>query len=203
MADEIKAPAEGEPVNQLWRTVKDCVDFLNALRNGKVNISYDVPDDQPGGAKSKAAGRFLWSDKNAVLDLHLRKSSDTQQQLRPFELVKIDDTHIRVVYSLLDGVEPDGFNLGDDPPYVLEVSGSGYVYGEITKDEYGATTGRSIAVGASVPANDPPDDFRVQIGSFYTDGEGALHVFNAGYGPITSCRDWFSYPANYTFEYSN
>jgi len=99
----------------------------------------------------------------------------------PWGLLKISETEIRVVYG--DVVTPDGtftpsgFNPGDDPTFVLTVSGDGVVYFWVTIDN---TTGETLTAedpesDTALPAN-TATEFYLQLGSFSTDGDSILHV---------------------------
>lgn len=117
---------------------------------------------------------------------------------QPFQLVDGNDSgtnFIRVVYSTLVGVAPDGFSPGDDPIYKFSsVSGDGFVWAEVDIDgTTGEVTGRSLDFGSTVPT-DTDTSYYVEIGSYTTDMQNNLSVVNARYGPITAqiCQDFFS-----------
>lgn len=115
----------------------------------------------------------------------------------PFSLELIDATHLRVYSSTLAGDLPDGFSIGDDPPFILSVTGSGVVYGEVNYDDStGDITDRSISYGSSVPDDDDTTTY-FRLGSFNTTS-GA--VVNDAYGPVTgnACADFFTSPLTYT-----
>lgn len=127
---------------------------------------------------------------------------------RPFELVKIDESHFRLMASTLAGGSSTdiGFDEGDpDPGMVFTVSGDGMVYGKLTINSSGEITNREILNGSSPPAN-TSTTFHTVIGSYgFTDG--VLYVSNNGYGPIEAviCRNWFTSTAPFygvTWQYS-
>ena len=116
---------------------------------------------------------------------------------RPFQLVDASEgatNKVRVFASTIAGGSATdlGFAEGDDPPYLLTVSGTGVVWGGITIDTAGAVTSRWIDSGASLPA-DEDDTFHVEIGT-YSVAAGQLTVSNSRFGPIEAgiCRNWFA-----------
>ena len=75
----------------------------------------------------------------------LSATTEEADRLLPFQVLKLDDTTVRVVGSTIDGQLPDGFVVGDDPPFELAVSGNGYVYAKITySTSTGVVSGREI-----------------------------------------------------------
>lgn len=88
---------------------------------------------------------------------------------------------IRVIYGTLAGEAPSGMSPGDDPPYILTVSGTGYVWGGITRDaDSGDITSRFIDFGSSVPSDSETNGY-VELGSFsISDGTMSLATAVAG-----------------------
>jgi hypothetical protein len=89
----------------------------------------------------------------------------------PFQLLDYSDTEamkIRVVYGTVNGHRPDGMSAGDDPQYILTITGSsGVIYLELTVDDSGNITDTSIGVGSTLPDDDYDDgDFYMEIGSY-------------------------------------
>ena len=117
--------------------------------------------------------------------------------LQSFQLVEAStesQKKIRVVYGTIAGEMPTGFSEGDEPPYVLDVSGAGFVYAGITIDTAGQVTARWVDQGADVPAN-TDTDYHVEIGSFsVTSDPETLALAQARYGPINVqvCRNWYA-----------
>lgn len=104
----------------------------------------------------------------------------------PFRLIdatkKIDGVltpRIRVVYGTVNGIDPDGMSVGDDPLYIVTLdTTSGRLWLELdftVTDGIIAYTTASIDQGATVPTNILPSGdgdgsvFR-QIGNWTTDG---------------------------------
>jgi hypothetical protein len=115
--------------------------------------------------------------------------------LQSLELVNASDESakkIRVVYGTIAGESPTGFADGDDPHYVLTVTGSGVVYGGISIDSEGAITARWVDRAAELP-EDTDTDFHVVIGTFSIDSE-ILSIAQGRYGPIDVqiCRNWYA-----------
>jgi len=103
-----------------------------------------------------------------VLNIPIADNS-TQAKNNPFALLDATDddgNKIRVVYGLVGGIQPDGMSEGDNPIYVLDVSGdTGYVYLIVSVDSGYSITDVSIDTGATVP-DDEDFVFYYPIGSF-------------------------------------
>ena len=165
------------------------------------------------------AGRNVDIHEDATGKLVHAQPGGGAASIRPFQLVgSVDNTdpitpvyNIRVVYSTLDGAMPAGFTSGDTTPFVLTAPSSlteGSVYVKTTRN---TTTGAVIArnVGIDPTGVLPPSDatlgeFYAELGTFYIDASAkTIAVINSGYGPVTSCRNWFTTPADYTFRFSD
>lgn len=90
----------------------------------------------------------------------------------PFELIDVSangSNNIRIVYGTLNGIEPDGMVVGDNPPFVFNgVSDSGRAWAEIDftiSSGLFSITGRSLNHGSTVPTDDLPSG----------DGDGSVY----------------------------
>jgi hypothetical protein len=131
----------------------------------------------------------------------------------PFELVASasegpsPEPRLRVIISTIDGMLPDGFTAGDDPPFLLTPSdGTHVVYFEITlTSDKDAVASVAIEQGASLPEDTDSKKY-VSLGdyTFSADSGGFSAINNYAYGPgsTTICRDWFSNPPKYGFSLS-
>jgi hypothetical protein len=100
---------------------------------------------------------------------------------------------IRVVYGVVAGEPPDGFSEGDEPPYKLTVTATGFIWAGISIDDTtGEVTSRWVDKGAELP-EDTATEFHIEIGSFNLD-EDVLTIAQARYGPIDVqiCRNWYA-----------
>ncbi len=115
---------------------------------------------------------------------------------RPFQLTDArdeDGLKVRIHASTLGGELPDGFSDGDEPPYIVSVTGNGKIWGGISiNDSTGEITGRWLDKGTTVPANTTTEKY-VLIGSWWSTGDTLL-LSNSRYGPIDVdiCRNWFA-----------
>lgn len=117
-----------------------------------------------------------------------------------FQLIDASDengTKLRVVAGTINGQFPPGMSTGDNPPYVLPVSGNGVVYVSVTIDSEGGITSRSIAIGSSVPVNSK-SQFYFNVGS-YSVSSGAVNVVTSKGGNIQffTCRKPYTDPKEY------
>lgn len=91
----------------------------------------------------------------------------------PLLAVKVNNTTIRVVYGTVGGLD-DPFSAGDDPITTLTVSGTGYVYFNLTVSG-GSPSTLAFSSGASVPSDTATNAYRA-VCSYATDGGGVLSV---------------------------
>lgn len=110
------------------------------------------------------------------LEVLARQLGSADVALHPFRLIDASEggtTKVRVVYGTVNGTAPDGMSEGDDPPYVLTVSGSSgviYVALAISWTSSGISID-SVTIGqdATQPDDDNPDagDDDSGSGTFY------------------------------------
>jgi hypothetical protein len=113
-----------------------------------------------------------------------------------------DGTQVRVYYGTVNDTVPSGMSDGDDPPYILGVSGSGLVWLIVTTDSDGNVTSVSIDSGSTVPSDDDTH-FYLEIGSFEVVGSAVTVADNlTGSQSFNRCRDWFSNPVSYSANWS-
>lgn len=126
--------------------------------------------------------------------------------LTPLSLVDASDkdgAKIRIVYGTIGNQPIAGMSPGDNPPYVLPVSGaSGFVWAVITTDDNGIVDSVTADLGAKVPSDEDTVGYLV-LGSYSLDASKNLTVASAlaGSQQCTRCRNWFSNPATYSFQY--
>lgn len=137
----------------------ELIDALNAIIGGEFS---------PTGI-----GKFLWS--NGKLTLQINAGSFLKPT--PFTLSQAGEGKIRVRAGTVNGQLPDGFNLGDSPPFILkEVGEEGHVYIKLVWDlEESEVSTREVHFGETVP-EDTSDTFYNEIGTYSTDDDDVLHV---------------------------
>ena len=109
-------------------------------------------------------------------------SAATPTPLSPY---KLDDTHVGVTYGTVCGGQPGGFAAGGTPPFSLAVSGSGYLYASAAYDFTNLIWTTPAVSNKSDPnlANTSAKAYAL-IGSYATDGSGALTVVSALTGNV-------------------
>lgn len=107
----------------------------------------------------------------------------------PFEVINATEgatKQVRIRLGILksDGEAwlPTGMFLGDEPPLIMATTGTaGYVYLIVTVDGDGDTTGVSIGVGITQPA-DSTTAGHLTLGTYGEDGSGNLVVTSQDVG---------------------
>lgn len=156
---------------------------------------------------------FLVQATNTGYSVSAIKGTGGQQGPKLFELIKAksDDEgspRVRVVESTLAGGLPDGFEPGDKPPYLLNVSDGDSIWGVISVDVTGELPGdvlsRALEAGATMPDDDIYGGiYYVKIGTVAISDAGKVTPVNVRYGPIdgTPYRMWFSNPKAFGFAW--
>ena len=163
--------------------------------------SADIwPECGPGGTKYTQRRRRVGEGAAGASAIRFFQLLDATERDDEGEVTA---RKVRVVASTLAGGSSFGggenltFAEGDDPPYLLTVSGSGVIYGYVTVNvTTGAVTSRSVVQGATMPASsEEGGEYYVEIGTFNVPAGDAdpISVNNSRYGPITAdiFRDWF------------
>lgn len=126
--------------------------------------------------------------------LDIKQVSSTAS-IKSLQLIDASDEttkRIRIVYGIIMNGAPDGMNEGDDPPYIVNVSGTGKFYAKIVIDEMGAVTENSIVNLGSAP-DDEEYTYYTEIGSYSVDGD-SLNIAQSQFGPIHAAvvRNYFA-----------
>lgn len=98
--------------------------------------------------------------------------------LHPFKLVGTEnDNEVRVVAGTVNGMLPDGFNMGDDPPFILSISPPGVVYVQVGIDADDVVNQVSVETAGTMPG-DTDTTFNNLIGTFAINDDGDLVFSN-------------------------
>lgn len=118
-------------------------------------------------------------------------SSSPTHPLKLLDASEGETIKARILYGTIAGAAPSGMSLGDDPPYILTLTGEeGIIWAGITRDVgTGAITSRFFDHGVELP-EDTESDGHIQIGSFVvTDGVLALAQAVSGSQAHQYCGD--------------
>jgi hypothetical protein len=132
----------------------------------------------------------------------------TAVQIKGFQLVDATVggvTKVRIYASNFGPCAPTGFNPGDSPPNIFDVTGMGVVYFKVTyyTDSGSVSDIELFTTGSTVPVDDPADGIQyLQIGSYNT-GTDMVTVSNTAFGPVViqPCPVLYSSPQAYTLNF--
>ncbi|GEM_PF-1188597 len=135
----------------------------------------------------------------------------------PFQVLDATDAggpKVRVVFGTISpqgaalggGVNawPGGMTVGDDPQYILPVSGTGVVYLGVSVDTSASYTITSLYIdqNAAIPNSDENNGYLLLSPYAVASDNKSVTGLQPGVGnqtyTFTRCRDWFSYPATYS-----
>lgn len=95
--------------------------------------------------------------------------------IHPFQLLNASEgatKKIRVVFGMVNNSVPTNMKLGDKPPLLLSVSGTGIIYVKVTATSDGGITESVIEQDSEDVPDDDPDtgEFYMTLGTFSADG---------------------------------
>jgi hypothetical protein len=131
-------------------------------------------------------------------------SGTAAQPLALYDATDKNGPRIGITYGTIGGEPINGMSPGDDPPYSIPIdTGNGLVYAIVTVDDNGSITSVTADTGDKLP-DDTDTESYIEIGSYnYDQQTKSLSLANnlTGSQSFSRCRDWFSNPPTYSFQY--
>lgn len=169
-------------------------------------IQSIIIENLPSGSTAPPSAEVKILDSGTLIKLKI--GSGGGSFIHPFHLKDasnaIDGTQVRVYFGTVNGVIPEDMTTGDDPIFIIPVTGEGAIWLEVLVDVDGAVDVVTIDAGTETPPDDSDADlFYLTIGTFIVDGDIVLVSDSlSGSQTFSRCRDWFSSPVTYSATWS-